>query len=179
MFCSLQLFLVFSKFFISILYTSLVVVLMKHANDLVVCNDVLKVLVVIKLVFFLFYRELFSTVIDMLATLIHSTLVSDSQSEKGEENRKHYQNLMRKLKKVFFYFYSWTLIYIILYLSLCHQKQLWTLLMCDVESCTTFITIKSILVEFTKQQHNHHLAQSIQKNVFWNTKVQFILVSLC
>lgn len=47
------------------------------------------------------YRELFSTVIDMLATLIHSTLVSDSQSEKGEENRKHYQNLMRKLKKVF------------------------------------------------------------------------------
>lgn len=77
---------------------------MKHANDLVVCNDVLKVLVIIKLVFFLFYRELFSTVIDMLATLIHSTLVSDSQSEKGEENRKHYQNLMRKLKKVFFIF---------------------------------------------------------------------------
>jgi len=44
-------------------------------------------------------RELFTTVIDMLATLIHSTLVSDSQSEK-EENRKHYQNLMKKLKKV-------------------------------------------------------------------------------
>lgn len=36
----------------------------------------------------------------MLATLIHSTLVSDSQTEKGEENRKHYQNLMKKLKKV-------------------------------------------------------------------------------
>lgn len=82
---------------------------MKHGNDLVVCNDVLKVLVIITLVFFfLFYRELFSTVIDMLATLIHSTLVSDSQSEKGEENRKHYQNLMRKLKKVFLDFYSWT-----------------------------------------------------------------------
>lgn len=46
-----------------------------------------------------FCRELFTTVIDMLATLIHSTLVSDSQSEK-EENRKHYQNLMKKLKKV-------------------------------------------------------------------------------
>jgi hypothetical protein len=44
-------------------------------------------------------RELFTIVIDMLATLIHSTLVSDSQSEK-EENRKHYQNLMKKLKKV-------------------------------------------------------------------------------
>uniref|UniRef100_A0A0A9YNL5 Mediator of RNA polymerase II transcription subunit 12 n=1 Tax=Lygus hesperus TaxID=30085 RepID=A0A0A9YNL5_LYGHE len=43
--------------------------------------------------------ELFNTVIDMLATLIHSTLVSDSQSEKCEENRKHYQNLMKKLKK--------------------------------------------------------------------------------
>lgn len=53
----------------------------------------------------MFYRELFSTVIDMLATLIHSTLVSDSQSEKGEENRKHYQNLMRKLKKVFLFLF--------------------------------------------------------------------------
>ncbi|XP_020279147.1 mediator of RNA polymerase II transcription subunit 12 isoform X2 [Pseudomyrmex gracilis] len=42
--------------------------------------------------------ELFTTVIDMLATLIHSTLVSDSQSEK-DENKKHYQNLMKKLKK--------------------------------------------------------------------------------
>ncbi|KOX75481.1 Mediator of RNA polymerase II transcription subunit 12 [Melipona quadrifasciata] len=41
---------------------------------------------------------LFTTVIDMLATLIHSTLVSDSQSEK-DENKKHYQNLMKKLKK--------------------------------------------------------------------------------
>jgi mediator of RNA polymerase II transcription subunit 12 len=46
------------------------------------------------------YRKLFNTVIDMLATLIHSTLVSDSQTEKGEENRKHYQNLIKKLKKV-------------------------------------------------------------------------------
>lgn len=36
----------------------------------------------------------------MLATLIHSTLVTDSQTEKGEENRKHYQNLIKKLKKV-------------------------------------------------------------------------------
>lgn len=36
----------------------------------------------------------------MLATLIHSTLVTDSQTEKGEENRKHYQNLLKKLKKV-------------------------------------------------------------------------------
>lgn len=44
--------------------------------------------------------ELFSTVVDMLATLIHSTLVSDSLSEKGEENRKHHQNLIKKLKKV-------------------------------------------------------------------------------
>ncbi|XP_032453194.1 mediator of RNA polymerase II transcription subunit 12 isoform X4 [Nasonia vitripennis] len=42
--------------------------------------------------------ELFTTVIDMLATLIHSTLVSDSQSEK-DENKKYYQNLMKKLKK--------------------------------------------------------------------------------
>lgn len=47
-----------------------------------------------------FFSDLFSTVIDMLATLIHSTLVSDTQNEKGEENRKHYQNLMKKLKKV-------------------------------------------------------------------------------
>ncbi|KAJ8669737.1 hypothetical protein QAD02_000996 [Eretmocerus hayati] len=42
--------------------------------------------------------ELFTTVIDMLATLIHSTLVSDPQSEK-DENKKCYQSLMKKLKK--------------------------------------------------------------------------------
>lgn len=34
----------------------------------------------------------------MLATLVHSTLVSDSQIEK-DENKKHYQNLMKKLRK--------------------------------------------------------------------------------
>lgn len=34
----------------------------------------------------------------MLATLIHSTLVSDSQSER-DENKKLYTNLMKKLKK--------------------------------------------------------------------------------
>lgn len=46
----------------------------------------------------LIIRELFTTVIDMLATLVHSTLVSDSQIEK-DENKKHYQNLMKKLRK--------------------------------------------------------------------------------
>lgn len=35
----------------------------------------------------------------MLATLVHSTLaIADSQAEK-DENKKHYQNLMKKLKK--------------------------------------------------------------------------------
>lgn len=34
----------------------------------------------------------------MLATLIHSTLISDSQSER-DETKKHYTNLMKKLKK--------------------------------------------------------------------------------
>lgn len=43
-------------------------------------------------------RELFTTVVDMLATLVHSTLVSDSQSER-DENKKLYLNLMKKLKK--------------------------------------------------------------------------------
>ncbi|OWR43228.1 mediator of RNA polymerase 2 transcription subunit 12 protein [Danaus plexippus plexippus] len=39
--------------------------------------------------------NLFTTLIDMLATLIHSTL-----AEGGDDNnRKHYQNLMKKLKK--------------------------------------------------------------------------------
>ncbi|KAH8373428.1 hypothetical protein KR009_006618 [Drosophila setifemur] len=41
-------------------------------------------------------RELFTTVVDMLATLVHSTLV-DSQSERDE--KKNYLNLMKKLKK--------------------------------------------------------------------------------
>jgi hypothetical protein len=42
-------------------------------------------------------RELFTIIIDMLSVLIHGTLASDS-SEKGEENKKVYQNLIRKLK---------------------------------------------------------------------------------
>ena len=49
--------------------------------------------------------DLFTTVLDMLATLIHSTLVSDrdasSQSDRSDENRKHhtFHNLVKKLKK--------------------------------------------------------------------------------
>lgn len=43
--------------------------------------------------------ELFHTVLDMLATLVHSTLNSDSQSDRSDETRKHYTNLMKKLKK--------------------------------------------------------------------------------
>ena len=45
-----------------------------------------------------FHRELFTTTLDMLATLIHSTLVSDSQTER-DENKKLYTNLMKKLRK--------------------------------------------------------------------------------
>ncbi|KAL9908703.1 mediator complex subunit kohtalo isoform 2-T2 [Glossina fuscipes fuscipes] len=41
-------------------------------------------------------KELFTTVVDMLTTLVHSTLVSDGQSERDE---KFYSNLMKKLKK--------------------------------------------------------------------------------
>lgn len=45
-----------------------------------------------------FSSEIFTTVLDMLATLIHSTLICDSQSER-DENKKLYTNLMKKLKK--------------------------------------------------------------------------------
>lgn len=41
---------------------------------------------------------MFNTALDMLATLIHSTLVSDSQSER-DENKKLYNNLIKKLRK--------------------------------------------------------------------------------
>lgn len=41
-------------------------------------------------------RELFTTVVDMLATLVHSTLL-DSQSDR--DDKKNYLNLMKKLKK--------------------------------------------------------------------------------
>ena len=43
--------------------------------------------------------ELFPTLQDMLATLLHATLVIDAQSERGEDNRKYHQNLIKKLKK--------------------------------------------------------------------------------
>ena len=46
---------------------------------------------------FVEFRELFTFIVDMLSVLIHGTLASDS-SEKGEENKKVYQNLIRKLK---------------------------------------------------------------------------------
>lgn len=46
-----------------------------------------------------FSSELFTTVLDMLAALIHTTQVSDtSSSDRGEENRKQYLNLVKKLK---------------------------------------------------------------------------------
>lgn len=48
--------------------------------------------------FFSFHSDLFTTVLDMLATLIHSTLISESQSER-DENKKLYINLMKKLRK--------------------------------------------------------------------------------
>ncbi|GAB6019774.1 hypothetical protein CHUAL_001322 [Chamberlinius hualienensis] len=44
--------------------------------------------------------DLFTAVLDMLAVLIHSTFINDfSNSEKGEESKKHYQNLIKKIKK--------------------------------------------------------------------------------
>ena len=44
-------------------------------------------------------RELLTTVVDMLAVLINGTLAHDN-SDKTEEGKKFYQNLMRKLKVV-------------------------------------------------------------------------------
>ncbi|XP_015794701.1 mediator of RNA polymerase II transcription subunit 12-like protein isoform X2 [Tetranychus urticae] len=44
--------------------------------------------------------ELFTTVLDMLAVLIHTTQSSET-SESREETRKQYQNLIKKLKKEF------------------------------------------------------------------------------
>lgn len=43
--------------------------------------------------------ELFTTTLDMLATLIHSTLVSDSSQSERDETKKQYTNLMKKLRK--------------------------------------------------------------------------------
>lgn len=46
---------------------------------------------------------MFTTVLDMLAALIHTTQVSDtSSSDRGEENRKQYLNLVKKLKVCIF-----------------------------------------------------------------------------
>lgn len=43
--------------------------------------------------------DLFPTLQDMLATLLHSTLVTDGQSERGEDSRKYHPILIKKLKK--------------------------------------------------------------------------------
>jgi len=43
------------------------------------------------------FSELFTIVVDMLAILVHGTLAGEL-SDKGEENKKVYQSLIRKLK---------------------------------------------------------------------------------
>ena len=43
--------------------------------------------------------ELFTTLQDMLATLLHATLIVDGQSDRGEDSRKYYPILIKKLKK--------------------------------------------------------------------------------
>ncbi|KAA0189334.1 hypothetical protein HAZT_HAZT004835 [Hyalella azteca] len=43
--------------------------------------------------------ELFTTVLDMLAALIHATLVSDPGTDTREENKRQYYNLVKKIKK--------------------------------------------------------------------------------
>jgi len=43
------------------------------------------------------FSELFTIVVDMLAILVHGTLAGE-MTEKGEENKKVYQSLIRKLK---------------------------------------------------------------------------------
>lgn len=54
---------------------------------------------VLRLFIYFYFSELFTTVLDMLAALIHTTQVSDtSSSDRGEENRKQYLNLVKKLK---------------------------------------------------------------------------------
>lgn len=53
----------------------------------------------LRLFIYFYSSELFTTVLDMLAALIHTTQVSDtSSSDRGEENRKQYLNLVKKLK---------------------------------------------------------------------------------
>ena len=44
--------------------------------------------------------DMYTTVVDMIATLIHSAVVGDAQAEKPEENKRHYQTLAKKLRKV-------------------------------------------------------------------------------
>jgi len=43
------------------------------------------------------FSELFTILVDMMAILVHGTLAGE-MSEKGEENKKVYQSLIRKLK---------------------------------------------------------------------------------
>lgn len=43
--------------------------------------------------------ELFPTLLDMLTTLLHSTIVTDGQSERSEESRKYHPIMTKKLKK--------------------------------------------------------------------------------
>ena len=38
----------------------------------------------------------------MILTLLHSTKMADAQSERGEDGKKFYQNVIKKIKKKFY-----------------------------------------------------------------------------
>ena len=52
---------------------------------------------IILIKYFSCFSELFTTVLDMLSVLIHGTLVGEG-AEKGEENKRPYMALVKKLR---------------------------------------------------------------------------------
>ncbi|XP_060517503.1 mediator of RNA polymerase II transcription subunit 12 isoform X2 [Cylas formicarius] len=101
--------------------------------------------------------ELFTTVIDMLSTLVHSALATDSQ----DEGRKMHQNLMKKIKKEIGERFN---------ASLLHIKQLlplprWTTEIIAVEPAGSITDSKGNKISFDSVDKKHDLQVTDKQRV--------------
>lgn len=107
--------------------------------------------------------ELFTTGLDMVATLIHSTLISDNQSER-DENKKHYLNLMKKLRKELGEKNNTSIRYVRQLLPL--SKQNLEVIACDSPSNLTDNKGNKINIDHIDKKHGHRISDKQRVSVW-------------
>ncbi|XP_053693573.1 mediator of RNA polymerase II transcription subunit 12 [Sabethes cyaneus] len=107
--------------------------------------------------------ELFTTTLDMLATLIHSTLISDSQSER-DETKKQYTNLMKKLRKELGDRNNSSIKYVRQLLPL--AKQTCEVIACEPAGSSTDAKGNKISIDSIEKKHGLRLADKQRVSVW-------------